>query len=152
MLEILLSVHSRTSHSNPWCTAPIRLAHICRAKHGIPISTPVFTIFHIHTYHRTVFYTYSILCIPSSPLTFLNLNRQWWYSGYDFSYRRRSAGSSPRWYTRSWGSIVVSRLTWAFIPDCRVVDFGTRPTKAAEHQSSNWGMQMNDGCSLELCV
>ena len=45
--------------------------------------------------------------------------------------------------------IVVSRLTWAFIPYFRVVNLGTR---AAEHQGCNWDMQIIDGCSLELCV
>ena len=59
--------------------------------------------------------------------------------------RVRCRGSK---YTRSWDSIVVSRLAWAFISDFRVMNLGTI---AVTNQSCNWGMQMIDGCSLELC-
>ena len=33
--------------------------------------------------------------------------------------------------------------------DVWLVNLGTR---ASEHEGCNWGMQMIDGCSLELCV
>ena len=41
------------------------------------------------------------------------------------------------------------KLTWAFIPNTRVINLGTREAK---HENNNWGMQMIDGCSLKLCV
>ena len=46
-------------------------------------------------------------------------------------------------------SIDDSRQTWSFIPDSRVVNLETR---TVEHQGRNWGMQMIDDCSLELCI
>ena len=55
-----------------------------------------------------------------------------------------------QWCSRSPGvRVVVSLLTWAVIPDLRVVIFGTI---AAEHHNPNWGMRMIDGCSLKLYV
>ena len=51
-------------------------------------------------------------------------------------------------YIRSYsrGSIVVTRLTWAFIPAFMTVNLGTR---VAKHQGCNWNMQMIDGCSFQ---
>ena len=49
----------------------------------------------------------------------------------------------------SWNLIVVSRLTWAFISDCRFMYLGAR---VAEYQGCKWGMQIIDGSSLELYV
>ena len=46
-------------------------------------------------------------------------------------------------------SIVVSWLTWTFLPDFRVVNVGTR---AAVHIDCDWDMRMIDSCFLKRCV
>ena len=82
------------------------------------------------------------------------------YSGwsYHFIYLRLSngktfalwgAGSSPKRHSWSRGSISVSKLTCAIIPDLRAVNIGRTYT---EHKCDKWGMQMVGDCRLEFCI
>ena len=52
-----------------------------------------------------------------------------------------------------WGPIYYEASIIAQgIPELSFIRGSTLGTRAAEHKGCNWGMQMIDGCSLELCV
>ena len=43
-------------------------------------------------------------------------------------------------------------ITAQGLPEPSSLRGSTLGTRAAEHKGCNWGMQMIDGCSVELCV
>ena len=43
-------------------------------------------------------------------------------------------------------------ITAQGLPEPSSLRGSTLSTRTAEHKGCNWGMQMIDGCSLELCV
>ena len=67
-------------------------------------------------------------------------------TAYDFE--SGNPGSSPER-----GSIYYeASITAQGLPELSSLRGRTLGTRAADHKGCNWGMQMIDGCSLELCV
>ena len=67
-------------------------------------------------------------------------------AAYDFE--SGNPGSNPEW-----GPIYYeASITAQGLPEPSSLRGSTLGTRAAEHKGCNWGMQMIDGCSLELCV
>ena len=67
-------------------------------------------------------------------------------TAYDFE--SGNPGSNPEW-----GPIYYeASITAQGLPEPSSLRGSTLDTRAAEHKGCNWGMQMIDGCSLELCL
>ena len=67
-------------------------------------------------------------------------------TAYDFE--SGIPGSNPEW-----GPIYYeASITAQGLPKPSSLRGSTLGTRESEHKGCNWGMQMIDGCSLELCV
>ena len=67
-------------------------------------------------------------------------------TAYDFE--SGHPGSNPEWRSIYYEASITAQG----LPEPSSLRGSTLGTRAAEHKGCNWGMQMIDGCSLELCV
>ena len=67
-------------------------------------------------------------------------------TAYDFE--SANPGSNPEWRSINYEVSITAQG----LPEPSSLRGSTLGTRAAEHEGCNWGMQMIDGCSLELRV